>query len=380
MLLLVGATLLARSFVRLMAVDAGYTASNVLTAQIFIPGPNTPDHGDRLTAGALALREHLRGLPGIVAVGVGNMMPLDSATSLSSFPAPGQTTTDKPQIARSLNYVVTPGYAEALGLRLRAGRLFSDADPGSDVRPWIVNEEFARLYLPPNPIGLRWTLPATATAPQRTNEIVGIIANVLKNGNDSHPQAEHYQVPHAPVRLFGQFELVVRASGDPASLATTVRSAIRELQPTAAIEINTMSQRVSESMDQPRFATAVLGAFATVALALASVGLYGVLSYSVSQRRREFGVRAALGAARGDLMRLVIREGLGATVAGLACGLVAAALLTRLMQSVLFGVGPLDVIAFTAAPLILIPIAVAACLLPASRAARTNPMEALRSE
>jgi len=159
-----------------------------------------------------------------------------------------------------------------------------------------------------------------------------------------------------------------------------VRAAVHDALPAAAIETVPLSQRVAESVSQPRFATAVLGAFAIVALALASVGLYGVLSYNVSQRRRELSVRAALGAAKSDLVRLVIREGLGATATGLALGLVTAAGLTRLMQSVLFGVGPLDLVAFAAAPFILIPIAVVACLLPAARAARTDPIEALRAE
>ena len=166
----------------------------------------------------------------------------------------------------------------------------------------------------------------------------------------------------------------------PSSLAPAVRAAVHDALPTAATETVPLSQRLAASVDQPRFATTVLMAFAALALALASVGLYGVLSYNVSQRRRELGVRAALGAAQSDLVRLVIREGLGATAIGLALGLIAAAALTRLMQSVLFGIGPLDAVAFAAAPLILLPIALAACLLPARRAARTNPIEALRSE
>jgi ABC-type antimicrobial peptide transport system permease subunit len=180
--------------------------------------------------------------------------------------------------------------------------------------------------------------------------------------------------------LSDHFELVIRAAAAPGSLAPGVRAAVHDALPEAAIETVPLSQRVAESVDQPRFAAAVLVAFAVVALALASVGLYGVLSYSVSQRRRELGVRAALGAARPDLVRLVVREGLGATMTGLAAGLVAAIFLTRLMQGVLFGVSPLDLVAFAAAPTILIPIAVVACWLPASRAARTDPIEALRSE
>jgi putative ABC transport system permease protein len=241
-----------------------------------------------------------------------------------------------------------------------------------------VNEEFARLYLPPQPLGYRFEQQTDAGT--RPVEIVGIVANVLKDGNDRKPQPDLYVLARDRAEFGSRFELVIRTAGAPSSLAPGVRAAVHDALPAAAIETVALSQRVAASVDQPRFATTVLVTFAILALALASIGLYGVLSYNVSQRRRELGVRAALGAGKPDLVRLVIREGLGATTIGLILGLLAAAALTRLMQSVLFGVGPLDVVAFAAAPLILIPIAVLACLLPANRAARIDPLEALRSE
>jgi hypothetical protein len=306
------------------------------------------------------------------------MMPLDNSTMISGFPSPWTPPGGAPGNARAVSYIVTPGYQDALGLRVRQGRLFVDGDLSSGTRAWVVNEEFARLYLPPQPLGYRFEQQTDAGP--RPVEIVGIVANVLKDGNDRKPQPDLYVVARDRSEFGSRFELVIRTAGAPSSLAPVVRAAVHDALPTAAIETVPLSQRVAESVDQPRFATTVLAVFAILALALASVGLYGVLSYSVSQRRRELGVRAALGAAKSDLMRLVIREGLGSTMIGLAVGLVAAAALTRLMQSVLFGIGPLDVVAFTAAPLILIPIAVAACLIPAMRAARANPIEALRSE
>jgi putative ABC transport system permease protein len=173
---------------------------------------------------------------------------------------------------------------------------------------------------------------------------------------------------------------VIRTQGAPSSLASSVRTIVRNAAPAAAVETVPLSQRVAQSVDQPRFAATVLSTFALLALALASIGLYGVLSYGVSQRRRELGVRAALGAAPRDLVTIVLREGLATAAIGLGVGLVAAALLTRFMQAALFGVAPLDAASFAAAPIVLIAVAAGACVLPASRAARTDPAEALRSE
>jgi putative ABC transport system permease protein len=377
-LLLVGAMLLARSFVKLTQVDAGYRADRVLGVQVYLPGGNGDEQAARNQRLVAPLLERVRATAGVAAAGAGNMMPLDNATMIAGFPSPWNPPGAAPGIARALSYIVTPGYQEALGLRLRKGRFFVDGDVSSGTRAWVVNEEFARSYLPPEPLGYRFE-QTSDTAPVPI-EIVGIVANVLKDGNDRKPQPEIYSVARDRATYGSRFELVIRTAGAPASIAPAVRGLVHAALPSAAIETVPLAQRVAESVDQPRFATTVLAAFAVVALALASVGLYGVLSYSVSQRRRELGVRAALGAARSDLIRLVIRQGMGATVLGLALGLVAAAGLTRLMQSVLFGVGPLDAIAFAIAPLILIPISVLACMAPASRAAKTNPIEALRSQ
>jgi len=377
-LLLVGAILLARSFVKLTRVDAGYTPDRVLAVQVHVPGGNSDEQAARTQRLIAPLVERVRATPGVVAAGAGNMMPLDNTTMISGFPSPWTPPGGQPGNARAVSYIVSPGYQDALGLRVRRGRLFVDADVSSGTRAWVVNEEFARLYLPPQPLGYRFE--------QRTDagpvsiEIVGIVANVLKDGNDRKAQPDVYVVARDRAEFGARFELVIRTAGAPSSLAPAVRAIVHDALPAAAIETVPLSRRVAESVDQPRFATTVLGTFAILALALAAVGLYGVLSYSVSQRRRELGVRAALGAAKSDLVRLVVREGLGATIAGLGAGLVAAVFLTRLMRSVLFGIGPLDVFAFTAAPLVLIPIAVIACLLPASRAAQTDPIEALRNE
>jgi len=379
-MLLVAAMLFARSFVRLIRVDSGYTPAHVLTAQIFVPGGDRDEQAGSMNRLVAALLDRVRALPDVHAAGAANMMPLDGATAIAGFPAPWQPPGAARTTARALAYIVMPGYAEAVGLRLRAGRLFRDTDLHGAITPWIVNEEFARLYLPPNAIGYQFVYPATKDTSERRNEIVGVVANVLKNGNDTPPQAEHYVLPRGPARFYGRFELAIRTRDDPAAAAPLVRAAVRELAPNAAVELLPLSDRFAESVAQPRFAMTVLAGFAALALALACVGLYGVLSYSVSQRRRELGVRAALGAARVDLVALVVREGLGVTVVGLGIGLLGAALVTRFMQSVLFGVTPLDAASFASAPALLVPVALAACLLPARRAAAVDPAEALRRE
>jgi putative ABC transport system permease protein len=378
--LLIGATLLARSFIRLTHVDAGYTPDRVLTAEINIPGGAGAASGETMRALVEALLARTRALPGVVSAGATNMMPLDGSMMISGFPSPWTAAGSERKSARSLTYVVTPGYAETLGLRLRKGRVFADADLAAAIVPWLVNEEFARLYLPPDPIGYQWTYPATATTPERINQVIGVVANTLKSGNDSAVQPENYQLAKGVARFSGRFEIVARTAGDPAAAAPALRGVVRELAPTAAVETLTLPERLARSVDEPRFATAVLLAFAGLALALASVGLYGVLSYGVSQRRREIGLRAALGASRSTIITEIIGEGLTVTAVGLLVGLGAAAALTRLMRSALFGVDPLDWVSFTSAPAVLIAVAIIACAIPARRAARTDPAEALRQE
>ncbi len=380
--LLVGATLLAHSFRLLTHVDAGYSGANVLTAQIYLPGvtgmgmaAGSAASGGRLQAVTHDMLDRLRGMPGVTAAGAGVMMPFDRRTLIAAFPLDivGQPPTDKPTVVRALRNMVTPGYAEALGLRLKAGRFLQPSDEGAAGNlPIMVNEEFARLYLPARPLGAVLMINQSQQA-----AVVGVVGNVLRNGNDEQPQAELYSLLTTANFPAG---FVVRTSGDPRALVPVIHEAVHAIDPGAAAEVALLSDRVAASVDQPRFAMTVLVAFALLALALASVGLYGVLSYGVSQRRRELGVRAALGAERRDLIALVVRRGLGVTIAGLVLGLAASLVTTRLLQGMLFGVTPLDAVAFVAAPVVLLPVALAACALPARRAASVDPSVALRCE
>jgi putative ABC transport system permease protein len=311
------------------------------------------------------------------------MMPLLKNTVMTSFTLPADAVGGKPTQTRQMTYVVTPGYAEAVGLRLHQGRFFTDGDASAGTRAMIVNEEFVRRYLSDGlVVGRRFgrLYPNDANV---VTEIVGVVGNVLKDGNDRQPEPEIYFAHNgSPTRrIAGTISIIVRTTGDPAAIASTLRAIVRDVDRTAAIErVERLSDHVSASVAERRFASVVLVTFAVLALALASTGLYGVLAYAVSQRRREFGLRAALGASRAGLIALVLREGLGVTAIGLAIGLAGAAALTRLMQSALFGVTPLDAVSFAAAPAALAIVAVAACLMPAVRAASIDPAETLRSE
>jgi predicted permease len=376
-MLLVGAGLLIRSFVELLAVDPGYDADNVLLAQVF-PAPGTGEEEARQLAFDLA--ERIGALPGVEAAGAGNMAPLSRATAVSQFTLPPSATGGEPITARAVSYAVTPGYAEALSLRLVEGRFLARGDVGAGIRPLVVNEEFVRSYLSDGRPVVGRRFEGVLGADERPAEIVGVVANVLKDGLDAAPQNEIYALPQVGAGPPAELDLLVRTAGDPVALVPALRATVAELAPAAAVEVATLSSRVSASVSQPRFAAATLGTFALLAVALAAIGLYGVLSYNVSRRRREMGVRGALGADRGTIVGLVVRQGLGVTAAGLVLGLAGAAAVARLLASLLFGVTPFDPVAFGAAPILLFAVALGACLLPAWRAASVPPTEALRGE
>lgn len=375
-MLLVGAGLLIRSFLRLAQVEPGFDASNVLMARMYISGPRPPESARALVENLL---DRVRTQPGVMAAGASNTSPFVRSTAVTAFSIPGKGPDGQNLMARAALYVVTPGYAEAMRLRLRNGRFFEPRDMSMGAIPMLVNDEFVRTYLTDGRPILGRQFPGGPDTPPR--EIIGVVGNVLKDGLDAAPQSEIYLQPRDQSGFSTQVSVLVRTAGNPLDVVPALRSAMREVDPAGALDdVAPLASRMSASMGQPRFAAALLGAFALVALALAATGLYGVLSYQVLQRRREMGVRAALGASRGRLVALVIREGLTVTVAGLVLGMAAALLLTKLMSGLLFGVTPLDLPSFLGAPLVLLVVALLACLLPARRASRVDPAEALRSE
>jgi putative ABC transport system permease protein len=379
--LLVGACLLARSFAALVSVDAGYAPAGVLTADVRLPEDATASQASRV---ALSLVERLRVTPGVRAAGIGDMAPFGSMLSRFGFKLPGVSDSDgKPMVATALRAVITPGYAEALGMRLREGRLLRAGDLASTSRAILVNATFAKTYFMDGrpAAGRRFTglFPRWLGA-DTVVEVVGVVDDMLPADLDGTRQAQIFVAQGAKAEI-GHLTLVVRTDGDPAALASVVEKQVRQLAPGASVErMGPLAGKLSASVAAPRFTTTVLASFAILALALAATGLAGALSYDIAQRRREIGVRTALGATRRHVVRMILREGLTATGVGLAAGLLLAALLTRAMAGALFGVTPLDLVAFSAAPVILFAVACVACLVPARRAVADNPVAALGAE
>ncbi len=379
--LLVGAGLLGRSFVALVSVDAGYNPAGVLTADVRLPDDQPQGNSSHI---ALTLVERLRATPGVRAAGAGDMAPFGSMLSRFGFKLPGASDADgRPVVATSLRAIITPGYAEALGMRLLEGRLLRAGDLTATSRPILVNASFAKTYFTDGRpaagrrfAGLfpRWLGPDTVV------EVVGVVDDMLPADLDGRRQAQIFVAQGAKAQI-GHLTLIVRTDGDPAALAPVVQGLVRQLAPGATVErMGPLASKLSASVAAPRFTAAVLTAFAILALALAATGLSGALSYDIAQRRREIGVRTALGATRGHVVRMILREGLTATGAGIAAGVLLAVLLTRAMTSALFGVTPLDLVAFSAAPVLLFAVACVACLVPARRAVADDPVEALRAD
>jgi putative ABC transport system permease protein len=382
--LLIGAALLGRSFAALVAVDGGYDADRVLTASVRLPADPADAKNARNSQRAVTLVERLRAIPGVRAAGAGDMAPFGSLLSSFGFTIPGMTGADgKPVAATALRAIVTPGYAEALGMRLKDGRWFRVEDTSSAVRPILVNEAFAKAYLHDGRPVVGRTFPGMFPGwlgPHTAVTIVGVVGDVLPADLDARAQPQIFVAQGAGAHI-GHITLVLSTEGDPSRMMPLVKALVKQMEPAATIErLSPLSAKVSASFDEPRFATLVLAAFASLALALAATGLYGVLSFNITQRRREIAVRAALGATQRDIVTVVMREGLTMTLIGLTVGIAFAAALTRTMASALFGITPLDLPAFSLAPLLLVVVACVACLIPARRALAIDPGEALKTE
>ncbi|HXZ41074.1 MAG TPA: ABC transporter permease [Terriglobales bacterium] len=379
LVLLAGAGLLLRSFSKLRAVDPGFRWDHLLTMDIGLPSAKYPPGTAKPAAFYRELLARISALPGVEVAGAVSILPLGSnfdtaGTEPEGF-AHGPGETPYPE-----RYVVTPGYLAAMGIRPVRGRLFGDVDDENSPLVVLISETAAQRWWPnQDPIGRRLKVPGFDNGPQPWRRVVGVVQDVKQAGLDA-PHTMQVYLPHAQYRS-GYLTLVVRTKSDPLSLAGELRRQVRSVDPEqAASNIASMDQVLSDSMVSRRFSSALLGSLAALGLLLASVGVYGVLSYGVSQRTREIGIRMALGAAQKDVLSLVVGQGMKLLLTGTAVGLALALLLTRLISGLLFGISASDPVTFASIVVFLAAVAFWACYFPARRAARVDPMVALRHE
>ncbi len=377
LVLLVGSGLLLKSYARLRRVDPGFNAEHVLTARLDLPALKYPDKDRQAAFIPLAL-ERIRTLPGVIQAGVVSDLPFSGSRSGSSFDIEGRKTEPGEMSPHADYRKISPDYFRAIGIRLMRGREFTERD-GKDAPPVaIVNEAFARRFFPnDDPLGKRLVYEDGETKSVR--EIVGLIADV-KHENLADEDAAEIYVPFAQHPQSEMF-FAVRTAGDPQKLAAPLKNAVLEVDRDLPLySVQTMQQRLDTSVAPQRFNTLLLAIFAGLAMLLAAVGVFGVMAYTVAQRTHEIGIRMALGARRGDILRLVVGRAMKLALSGVAVGLAAAFALTRLMSSLLFEVKATDPAVFAGIAGLLVMVAFLACYLPARRAARIEPMTALRDE
>jgi putative ABC transport system permease protein len=375
LVLLAGAGLLLKSFRRVFEVNPGFRTDRLVTLRVNLPlNYNTVPAVQHFYR---QLNERLSVLPGVRGATMASRLPISGGEANGDIGIEGWPS-GQGELGASTFRRVTPNYFEVMGIPLRRGRVFDDRDDGSRGHAVIVNEGFARHFWPnADPIGRRIRIGPRDTSNWLT--IVGVVGDVRQIGLDSEaPFSTYESLATGPS---SRFEVAVRAAGDARSVMASVRGELRALEPALLIDnVQTMSERIGESVSPRRLNLLLFGLFAGLALLLALVGLYGVVAYAAGQRTQEFGIRMALGAKPGDVLRLVLGQGLKLVLAGVGIGVVAALIVARLMTGLLFGVEPTDPVTLAAVAVLLSGVAIAACWLPAHRATRIAPVEALRSE
>ncbi|HKP87961.1 MAG TPA: ABC transporter permease [Blastocatellia bacterium] len=380
LVLLVVAGLLIRSFARLQEVNPGFNPQNVLSMQLSLPRSKYAET-DQLSAFYDQALERIKTLPGAQFAAFGTNLPMSGNNSSASFAVEGLQVPPGESSPHGDPHMVSADYFKTMQIPLLAGRYFDERDSKDSLPVTIVDETLAKRYWPDeDAVGKRIAAFFESSQNQpKWRQVVGVVKNVKRYGLDGKIK-EQYYFPQSQNPQRSMY-LLVRTATDPTSLVAPIRDAIHEVDKDQPIfRVMTMEQVVSNSVAQPRFTTVLLAIFAGVALLLAAVGIYGVMSYSVNQRTHEIGIRMALGARPSDVLKMVLRYGMTITLVGVAIGLAGAFLVTRVMSSLLFGVGAHDPITFAAIPLILAGVALGACFVPARRATKVDPMVALRYE
>jgi predicted permease len=378
-ILLVGAGLLIRSLLALNAIDPGFDAERLLTMRISLPAVSESS-GAAAPQSALAIAERVSGVPGVERVGVGSTIPLQggSATNYTAEGPPPVTAENRP---RTYRHTVMPGYFQSLRVAFVAGRDFTAAETQQETPTTvIVSESLARRFWPDqDAIGRRIKMGGSDSSNQWLT-IVGVVRDVKWRGLPRNPTADPdvFQ-PFRPQAR--DFALLVRTRVPPETAAESVRSAIRAAEPHATLfSVEAMDDRVAERMARPRFVSWLMGVFAGLALLLSAIGIYGVLAQNVTRRTQEIGLRMALGASAGEILRLMLRRGLALVAVGLIIGIAAALMMTRLLQTLLFGVSRTDPATFAGVAIMLGVVALVATWIPARRAMGVDPLVALRRD
>lgn len=374
LVLLVGAGLMVRSFSTLLQVHPGFESNNVATAQVYLP-TTTYRQRPQIAQFFEDVIERLRAAPGVTAASAVSTLPMQAVAIASALPfsvegrVPPETEDPRADVR-----MVAAGYFETMKISLLEGRFLDERDTAAATRTAVINETMARRYFPDrSPVGL------FIENPHGRNEVVGVVADVRNQGLDSVPKKQVYlPLRQNPVPAMA---LVARTERDPMAFAATLQREIWAVDAAQPIyDLSTMDQILARAVFLPRLSTTLLAIFAGAALLLAALGIYGVLSYSVTQRTREIGLRMALGATARETVGLVVRNSMLLIVVGIGIGLLAAAVLARSMTGILYGVSTFDFTAFIVAGLVLATAGLGASLIPARRAVRIDPMVALREQ
>ncbi|HET7275337.1 MAG TPA: ABC transporter permease [Longimicrobiaceae bacterium] len=378
-ILLAGAGLLIKSFVQLQNVDPGFRSEGALAFELQLPNAAYEDATSR-SAFYGALEDRLAALPGVTSVGGTTSLPLTGTSFIISFEVEGREPAPPGESPSLSIRAATPDYFRTMGIPLLQGRGFTDQDRAGSPPVVLLSSAAVQRHFPnEDPIGKRIEVGMIVDSARVGGVVVGVVGDV-KESDLAGEQAEMLYLSHAQVP-FGSMNMVVRTAVPPLSLAGAIQSTVSELDPNLPVDnIRTLEQLVSESVSQPRFYMLLLTVFAAVALLLAAIGIFGVMSYAVAQRTREIGIRIALGAEQSSVLKLVVGKALGLAAAGVALGLVGAFALTQLLESLLFGVSATDLPTYLIVTILLMGVASIASYLPALRATRVDPNVALRYE
>ncbi|HST61323.1 MAG TPA: ABC transporter permease [Longimicrobium sp.] len=394
LVLLVGAGLLARSFLRLMAVDPGYRTEGAVAMEILVPWAQGDEDRARTLRFHQALHERLGAIPGVRALGSVNLLPLqnagggasgtfakiDGTETVRGMEDVGRLVREPGRAGDAVYRVASGGYFPAMGIPLVRGRLFDARDTPETVHAAVISQSLAERAWPgQDPVG-RQVQYGGMDGDVRPFVIVGVVGDVRERSLDAEPQPTFYaNVQQRPGGVSGPHTILLYG-GDPGAVAAAARGILREMDPEIPARLSTLEEVFSASLSDRRFSLLLLGAFAAVALVLAVTGIYAIISYLVVQRTREIGIRLALGAPAGTVRGMVLRSGVLLAAAGVAVGLASALLATRLLAGLLYGIGTRDPVTFVAVPLLLLAVAALASDVPARRTTRVDPMIVMRAE